>query len=208
MKQEIFSRIEIDNLRLESEPYLWESPIKNLLVISRPYYPDSRGSFQENFRTGDIEKVTGLKVEIKQSSISEIIPKTIKGIHCERQHKVLVPVSGTFLFVEVDLRPGSSSFKKWIMLKIDADKGRRCAIFVPSGVGNSMYIPEAVYSSGKAVLQYSVTGEYDPEEAKRVVRYDDPELAIPWPIDNPVISKRDLEGYSLRDFLQKYVLRI
>ncbi len=171
------------------------------MVICRPYYPDERGSFQEDVRFPDIEGIIGRPLHFQQPSTSEMDPGTIKGIHCERQDKFLQPVLGEFYFVEVDLRPDSPTFKKWLSFRISAKmKTKRSFIFVPKGVGNSM----AILGEETALLKYLTTSIYDPEEAKRVVRYNDPDLAIPWPIKNPIVSKRDLGGFSLQDFLSTY----
>lgn len=170
-------RINVAELSFELEPYIWKSSIEGLVVISRPYYPDPRGSFQENFRYSGLTEAGVVVEEIKQSSTSEMVPGTIKGIHCERQHKILQPITGKYLFVEVDLRPESETFKEWVMIEVDANAGRRATLHVPSGVGNSMCILEPGKGSDRAILVYSVTAEYDSQEAKRVVKYDDPDFS-------------------------------
>lgn len=199
----MIEKVNVSELSFDKEPYIWKSPLAGLVVVSRPYYPDPRGSFQESFRRDALESAAGIEIgTIKQAAITEMVPKTIKGIHCERQFKLLQPLSGKYIFVEVDLRPDSSTFKQWQLIKIDANKGRKCAILVPNGFGNSMCILEPGKGSSFAMLHYSVTEEYDPQEAKRVVRYDDSDLAIPWPINDPIVSQRDLEGFSLKDFVK------
>ena len=198
---EMVEGIRVSEINFEKEPYIWESPIRDLLVISRPYYPDQRGSFQEDSRDLDIEAIIGRPLHFVQRSTSEMDPGTVKGIHCERQDKFLQPILGEYFFVEVDLRPDSPTFKKWVSFRISAKmKARRNFIFVPNGVGNSM----AILGKKIALLKYETSSIYNPEEAKRVVRYDDPDLAIPWPVESPIISNRDLRGFSLQDFLAVY----
>jgi len=193
------------DLNFDREPYIKRGNLKDLLLISRPYFLDQRGSFQESYRISDIKSITGIEFKGVQSSISVMLPNTIKGIHCERQHKILTPLSGVFIFVEVDLRKDSETFKQWTAIMIDANEGRKHSLFVPKGVGNSMCILDSGKESDIAVLNYTVSSNYDSKEVERVVRYDDPELAIPWPIKEPIVSKRDLNGYNLEEYIKTYL---
>lgn len=186
----------------EKEPFIRETEISGLLIIRRPRFADERGSFQEEFRIPDIEKVIGRKVEIRQTQISDSEPRVLRGIHAEPQDKIITPLTGKLLAVIVDLRPDSRTFKKWIMLDIDNTVNlERITLFVPEGLGNAFYVyPD----SPKVLYQYAVTKTYDSKTAGMGVRFNDESLGIPWPDMDPKISDRDRQLPTLEEFLQKF----
>lgn len=192
-----------NELIMESEPYIYQTSIPGLLVINRPFFHDSRGSFHEKYRVPDIEAYLRRPVILKQSQVSASSPGVLRGIHVEQQDKLISVLEGKVLAVFVDTRRDSATFGKFLMTSIDADSGRTPTIFLPEGVGNSFYSYEE--HTNQVLYAYSVTGVYNPTDAGRGIYFDDPTLNIPWPNMSPTRSVRDMNGLcSWNEFLEKF----
>lgn len=188
-----------DELKIDKEPYIYESPLEGVLLIRRPRYADQRGSFQEEARLPDIGDALHRDVKIAQSQYSESAPRVIRGIHFEPQDKLVTPLTGKISVVLLDLRVGSPTFKRYLMFELDNTQDKaKTTIFIPEGVGNSFCVHK---DSPTVIYQYSVTCVYNPATAGMGVRYDDEELAIPWPVDDPIVSDRDLSLPTMEEFL-------
>jgi dTDP-4-dehydrorhamnose 3,5-epimerase len=186
-----------------------ETKIPGLFVIERPYYGDERGGFQENYRTPDILKGGWGEVSVLQSAASDMCVGARKGIHCERQAKLITFNAGEFYVVELDLRGDSPTFGQHVVIKINVHTRTnpardRISIVIPKGVGNSMQIIQPRINDTLADISYQVSEVYDKKEAERVVRMDDSQLGIKWPSGKIVQSKRDNEGYLFKDFIKKH----
>jgi len=197
------NKIAINDLNSADEPFIYQTEIKDLLIIKRPHFPDSRGSFQELYRTPDIEKLIGREVKLKQGALAESDPNVLKGIHAEPQDKVIIPLTGKLIAVIVDLRVDSKTFKDYIMVDFDIsdEAPTRASLFIPKGCGNSYY----VYKKSRRVFyQYAVSETYDPSTREMGVRFDDGQLNISWPENNPILSERDKNMPSLSEFLERF----
>lgn len=189
-------------IQVASEPFIFRTEIDNFCLIQRPTFSDYRGTFRENFRIADCEEFLGCEIKIAQNQTSSSLPNVLRGIHAEDQIKLITP-KGRVLAVIVDLRPDSVTFKRWVMVDVDnSEKSlRKTTLCVGGGNGNSFYVyPD----SGIVDYDYSVTGSYDPANARRGVKWNDKTLAIPWAVKNPIISDRDNSLSSLEEFVGRY----
>jgi dTDP-4-dehydrorhamnose 3,5-epimerase len=189
--------------------FINKTSIPGLLIIERPFYPDERGSYQEKWRKVEIERIIGRKVSFEQGSLSESYPNVLRGIHAEPIDKVVTPLTGRMVAFIVDLRPESKTFGKYEKIEFDNTKpGRsRKTLFIPSGCGNSYcaYRLEGDEGNGIVLYDYAVSSTYDPNVVKRSVAWNDPDLAIKWPIKNPIISEKDRNNPTLRQvFPEKF----
>jgi len=200
------TRVAVERLGLQEEPYIDITSIPGLLVIRRPLYSDERGSFQEIFRRSDVEAVIGREVVIAQPSRSRTRPGVLRGIHAENQDKIVTPQSGKILVVIVDLRPDSPTFREWSMFDFDNTNPNTplTTLFVANGLGNSFFVIEADSDGETAEYGYCVSENYDPETAEMGVMWNDPELNIPWPHEQPALSNRDQNLLSLEKFVERY----
>lgn len=200
-------RVSVNNIKLETEPYIWDSEIKGVFLIKRPRFADDRGSFQELYRTPDIEGHFS-NTEVKQAQISVSAVNVLRGIHAEPRDKVITPILGRMSAIIVDLRTESPTFKQYQRFDFDQLKtdSTYTALFVPSGCGNSLCIYKNPSDTGDGTLIYHYTYSevYDPKYADSGVKFDDPKLGIKWPIDNPIVSERDKNLLSLDEFIKKY----
>ncbi len=174
-----------------------KTAIPGVLIIEEPTYTDSRGFFHEIFRKNELEKATGVKFDAVQWSHSFSKPGVIRAIHTEEWNKLVYPVTGVLYAPIVDLRPESPTFKKVEYISIDNtnEKSHHHALFLPGGgIGNS------ICASGKKELHYMyLTDEYWDNSKAKGIAWDDPDLAIDWPVKEPIISERDKNNPKLRE---------
>ncbi|MEK7616954.1 MAG: dTDP-4-dehydrorhamnose 3,5-epimerase family protein [Patescibacteria group bacterium] len=176
--------------------FIKKTSIDGLLILERPIFKDKRGFFRELFRKDDLENFLGIKFEPVQMNHSYSIPGVIRGIHAEEWNKIIYPLSGEVFIAIVDLRENSSTFAKVETFKINDE--RRIGLFVPIGLANSFCV------TGEKGVDYAylVDAYWDGRDT-RAIAWDDPDLAIKWPISNPIISQRDRKNPYLRDLFPK-----
>ena len=171
---------------------IWETEIPGLLIIERPTYSDERGWFREPLRINELEKVTGIKFNFKQWSHSWSKPRVIRALHSEEQNKIVYPITGSAFSAYVDVRPESKTFAK--VLTMTFSQPNRKVIYIPKGVANSM----CILGVTNVHYLYLIDAYFDPKKIKGIA-WDDPDLNIPWPIKNPIISQRDKENPTMRE---------
>jgi len=158
---------------------------------------DSRGSFSEWFKSDFIEKKLDRKFVVAQSNISKSKKGVVRGIHLstapEGQAKWVTCTDGSIWDVIVDLRTGSSTFKKWVSHELKAGQGE--SIFIEEGLGHAFLALEE-----DSIVCYLTTSLYQPELEISISPHD-PTLAITWPIDKFHLSKKDAEAITLNEYL-------
>jgi dTDP-4-dehydrorhamnose 3,5-epimerase len=139
----------------------------------------------------------GIACEFVQDNQSFSKKGTIRGMHFQDnpgQAKLISVAQGTIYDVVVDISPSSPSFGKWVGVYLEAEKHQQ--LFVPVGFANGF----CVLSENTHVI-YKVSSIYDPKTEKGF-RFDDPEIAICWPVKDPIISERDRTGPFFREVLR------
>lgn len=193
----------------KKEPYIFRTEIDGVVIFQRPFIGDDRGSFQEGFRIDHVSEELGHPIEIKQFQRSVTRSGWLRGIHCEPMVKIITPerVQDVTLYcVVVDLRTDSPTFKDWVMIKFGEidEKSPIQTFVVPEGCGNSFCVVPDEANEGFVEYLYSQTKIYNPSLVNCGIRWDDPTLNIPWPIQNPQVSTRDTNLQSLEGFLDTY----
>lgn len=183
---------------LMDKQYIKTTTIAGLLILERPIFSDERGFFRELFHKDELEKMIGFKFDGVQMNHSHSIPRVIRGIHAENWNKIIYPVSGEVFIAIVDVRPESPTFARVETFNVSDNK--RIGLFIPKGLANSLCV-----IGDKAVdYIYLVDAYYDGGDT-RAIAWDDPDLAIRWPVKNPIISQRDSNNPNLRDlFPEKF----
>jgi dTDP-4-dehydrorhamnose 3,5-epimerase len=152
------------------------------LTIHRDY----RGFFCEHFRA-DAWENAGIGAPIVQENHSRSLPHVLRGIHFQHtpaQGKLVGVVRGKVMDIAVDLRPHSPNFGKYVSAELSDENG--CLLWVPPGFGHGF----CVMGDGPADVVYHTTGYYN-AAGEGGIAYNDPDIAIAWPIANPVVSERD-----------------
>lgn len=172
-----------------------KTSIEGLLLIERPTFPDDRGFFHEVFRLNELEKVTGRKFKAVQWNHSFSLPRVIRAIHTEAWQKIIYPVTGRMFAAFADVREKSKTFGKVKTFVFDnVKKGSlHTAVYVAPGIGNSV----CVLGDEPVHYMYLVDEYWDNNKA-RGVAWNDPDLAIDWPVKKPIISERDRNNPTLR----------
>ena len=162
-----------------------------VLVVPR-VFTDDRGYFMETFKRSEFERA-GLDLPFVQENHSRSSAGTLRGLHYQRepkaQGKLVRVVLGEIFDVAVDIRQGSPTFGRWVSATLSAEN--RLAIYIPPGFAHGFCV-----TSAEAEVIYKTTEEYAPEYEEGI-RWDDPGLAITWPVASPVLSPRDQRWPSL-----------
>lgn len=183
---------------MANKNYIEKTSIDGLYIIERPTFPDARGHFREAFRINELEEFAGIEFKAVQWNHSLSRPKVIRGLHAENWNKVIYPTTGKMISFFVDIRPDSSTFAK--VKKIEFSEDRPRAAFVSKGIANSI----CVIGEDPVHYFYLVDAYYDGKDTTAVA-WDDPDLAIDWPIKNPILSDRDKNNPKLRElFPEKF----
>ena len=167
--------------------------IPDVLLLESTVYEDERGTSQVLFHQARSEEL-GLPTRFVQDNLSCSKKSVIRGLHYQRalpQGKLISVIHGRVFDVAVDLRVGSSTFGSHTATELEAGDGR--SVYVPPGFAHGF----AALSEGAAVL-YKCQALYDPEDQFGIA-YDDPDLAIPWPVGAPRTHPRDTRWPRLRD---------
>lgn len=183
---------------MQKQDSIKKTSIPGLVVVERPTFADERGFFREIFRLNDLEAFTGKKFKIVQCNHSFSLPKVVRAIHAENWNKLVYPLTGETFVAIVDIRPDSPTFAKYETFTFNEDSHR--ALFIPKGLANSI----CVVGDKPVHYLYLVDAYYDGSDI-RAIAWDDPDLNIPWPIKDPIVSERDRNNPTLRQlFPEKF----
>lgn len=155
---------------------------------------DERGTFHEAWHEARYREA-GLPGRWRQDNVSRSRKGVLRGLHFQEpraQAKLVSAVVGAIVDVAVDIRRGSPTFGRWVSAVLTASNARQ--LFVPGGFAHGFIV-----TSDEAVVQYKCTDVYVPE-CERTVAWNDPALAIEWPIATPILSERDAQARHLVDF--------
>jgi len=168
-----------------------ETRIPEIVLVEPDVHGDERGFLVETFRENALAEL-GIDVGFVQDNHSRSQGPVLRGIHLQRgQAKLVRCPRGRIWDLAVDLRPGSPTYKQWEGHELDGERHRQ--LFVPAGFGHGFCV-----LSDEADVIYRLSSYYDPE-LESGVAWNDPELAIEWPITDPLLSERDRTAPRLAD---------
>lgn len=146
----------------------------------------------------ELEEVLGFEFKPVQLNHSMSLQNVIRALHAENWNKLVYPVTGTMFSAIVDIRPDSPTFGKIETFNF-SDSDRKM-LFIPKGLANSI----CVVGAEPVNYLYLVDQYYDGSDT-RAIAWDDPELNIKWPVENPLVSERDKNNPTLRElFPEKF----
>jgi dTDP-4-dehydrorhamnose 3,5-epimerase len=169
--------------------------LAGVVVIEPRIFRDDRGFFLESYNTNAFA-AAGLTMTFVQDNISYSHRHVLRGLHyqiSQPQGKLVGVAHGEIFDVAVDLRRSSPTFGKWIGEHLSAENQKQ--LFIPAGFGHGfLALTEGV------VVRYKTTDFYAPA-AERTILWNDPELAIAWPLTGaaPIVSAKDAQGSTVRD---------
>lgn len=162
--------------------------IPDVKIIRRRAFGDSRGYFEETWREDEF-RAAGIDAGFVQDNHSFSTRGVIRGLHWQRpphmQGKLVTVISGRIVDVAVDIRRGSPTFGRWVMEELSEDN--HVSLWIPPGFAHGFLV-----LSETAHFIYRCTDVYHPE-CEAGMRWDDPSLAIAWPVDglDVVSSQKD-----------------
>lgn len=161
--------------------------IADVLVIEPQVHGDHRGYFMETWRKSEMESL-GIFEEFVQDNQSKSLQNTLRGLHYQLKHpqgKLVRVLAGEIFDVVVDLRKSSKSFGHWIGETLSAENHKQ--LWLPAGFAHGFYV-----LSDSAEIAYKCTEYYDAEDDRSLL-WNDPDLAIDWPLLNnqPLLSDKD-----------------
>lgn len=166
-------------------------PLQGLLLIEPTLYTDERGYFFEVSRNSELTQLLG-DLEFVQESQSGSRQHVLRGLHYQLdkpQAKLIRVLTGHIFDVVVDLRRGSVSFGQWYGVELCSEKKQQ--LFIPAGFAHGF-----LSLSAYAEVVYKTDQYYDPE-SERAIRWDDPQLAIQWPLERaPILSVKDANAVT------------
>ena len=170
--------------------------LPEVLILEPQIFGDERGFFYESFNARRFAEATGVTREFVQDNHSRSARGVLRGLHYQLQQaqgKLVRVSAGEVYDVAVDVRRSSANFGKWVGVHLSAENKRQ--LWVPEGFAHGFLV-----LSEYAEFLYKTTDYYAPVR-ERCIRWDDPQLAIDWPLDglSPQLSAKDQQGLSLTD---------
>jgi dTDP-4-dehydrorhamnose 3,5-epimerase len=164
------------------------------MLIEPPVFSDDRGFFLETYKRSAFVKA-GIVENFVQISHSKSSRRVLRGLHYQKyphaQAKLVRVLVGEIYDVVVDLRRGAPTYGRWLAEVISAEEKKM--IYVPEGFAHGFCV-----LSDEAEVLYTTSSEYAPKLESGII-WNDPDLRIEWPINQPVLSERDSRWPCLRN---------
>ena len=173
-----------------------QTEIEGVFIIEPKVFKDSRGYFMEAWKQEEFNEHVG-KTNFIQDNESKSSFGVLRGLHYQKgslsQAKLVRVIKGRVLDVAVDIRKSSPTFGKHVKIELSEDNKRQ--LFIPRGFAHGFLV-----LSDEAIFTYKVDNPYAPQ-AEAGIRWDDPALAIEWPIDfsQVLTSDKDLKHPLMKD---------
>jgi dTDP-4-dehydrorhamnose 3,5-epimerase len=171
-----------------------QTPLSGLLLIEADIYRDDRGAFQEVWNRRRYAE-NGLDAVFVQDNISYSKPGVLRGLHYQHpagQGKLVSALVGEVFDVAVDIRVGSPTFGRWFGTHLSSENGLQ--VFIPTGFAHGFI----VLGAEGAWFSYKCTEYYQPKDEGTIL-WSDPDLAIAWPLAEPILNAKDRDALRLRD---------
>lgn len=172
--------------------HIIQTAIPEVLILEPKVFGDERGFFFESFNARAFGEATGLNPNFVQDNHSRSQRGVLRGLHYQieqAQGKLVRVTAGEVYDVAVDLRRQSPTFGQWVGAHLSAENNRQ--MWVPEGFAHGFLV-----LSEFAEFLYKTTDYYAPA-FERCIRWDDPKLAIAWPLQGePRLSAKDQQGLS------------
>jgi len=165
-----------------------------LLVFEPDVYDDDRGHFLELWNENRSPYTAHIEASFVQDNLSQSRKGVLRGLHFQNptpQGKLVTVLQGTVWDVAVDVREGSPTFGEWFGIELSGANYRQ--LYVPEGFAHGFAV-----LSDTALFHYKCTAPYN-QAAERAIIWNDPDLAIEWPVERPVLSEKDAAAPRLAD---------
>jgi len=169
--------------------------LEGVKLLEPTYYEDNRGNGSEVYSHRTLSSNGIHNIFVQDYYNLNVQKGTLRGIHYQNypyaQAKIIRCLKGSILDIVVDLRKNSPTYKKWIKTNISMENKKQ--IFIPKGFGHGFVTLEEHTEAFYKMDEYYTPG------FGGVILWNDPELGIDWEIDNPILSKKDIEAPKLNN---------
>lgn len=173
-----------------------ETELSGIKLVTPKYFPDNRGYFFEAFNQKIYEQ-NNIRIDFIQDNISFSKKNVLRGLHLQKtkynQAKFVYCPHGEIYDVVVDLREDSKTFGKWKAFILSSENKNQ--LYIPAGFAHGFCV-----LSEEAIVSYKTTSYYLPE-AEITLRWNDPNIGVDWPVNDPVLSERDNIGQSFKEII-------
>ncbi len=162
-----------------------QTKIPDVILVKPAVIEDHRGFFMESYHIEKF-KIGGINCTFVQDNHAKSVQNTLRGLHFQvhrPQAKLLRCLKGKVFDVAVDIRKDSPHFGKWVGEELSEEN--RYQLYIPEGFAHGYYV-----MSETAEITYKCSEIYHPDD-EQGIRWNDPEIAINWPRDNPILSEKD-----------------
>ena len=162
-----------------------QTEIPDIILVKPNVIEDHRGFFMESYHIEKF-KIGGINCTFVQDNHAKSVQNTLRGLHFQVQYpqaKLLRCLKGKVFDVAVDIRQDSPYFGKWVGEELSEEN--RYQLYIPEGFAHGYYV-----MSETAEIAYKCSEIYHPQD-EQGLRWDDPDIAINWPEDNPILSEKD-----------------
>jgi len=168
--------------------------IPDVVLIEPTIFEDERGFFMESYKYSEFANF-GIKEKFVQDNHSKSIKGVLRGLHYQKhpkaQAKLVRVIRGKIFDVAVDIRRNSPTYGKWVGIVLSEENKKM--LYIPVGFAHGFCV-----LSDEAEVLYKTTEEYAPEYDRGII-WNDPDIDIKWPIDNPILSSKDAALPRLKD---------
>ena len=171
--------------------------LRDVVVLVPEVFQDSRGFFMETFREDQFQAL-GLPTHFVQDNHSRSTKGVLRGLHFQWEPpmgKLMRVTLGSAFLVAVDIRKGSPTVGQWVGVEASVENRRQ--VWAPAGFARGFCVLSEV-----AEIQYKCTGIYS-NKGESGIRWDDPKIAIEWPLKDVVLSEKDRNAQSLEQWLSR-----
>jgi dTDP-4-dehydrorhamnose 3,5-epimerase len=167
--------------------------IPDVVLVEADVYADDRGYFEETYKRSVFAE-HGIEIDFPQDNASRSAAGVLRGLHFQNPPhavgKLVGVLKGSVFDVAVDIRIGSPTYGRWESATLTGGEGTM--LWVPEGFAHGFLALEP------SIVIYKMSGEYAPDHEHCIV-WNDPDLAIEWPLSEPILSPKDAEAPRLRD---------
>ncbi len=174
--------------------------LAEVIEVKTQGFSDPRGVFAELYRKESFAQ-NGISENFNQDNFSRSKKDVLRGLHYQThpaaQGKLVAVLRGEIYDVAADIRKKSPTYGKWIAVTLRAEE--YSFLYVPPGFAHGFCV-----LSGEAEVLYKVTAEYAPAQDRGII-WNDPDLNIPWPVKEPLLSEKDAKHPRLKDAENNFI---